>query len=326
LTEPADDPFPPATLAVVGDVHGHLQLALCMLARWQVELGTRFDCVLLCGDVGAFSDGSQLDNATVRHAKANPCELEFLTQWSASPPPPWLAHVFLPRDGGQGLGLECPVVMVHGNHEGFAHLETLPRGRRPVLPVQASDLPAVDTDGYIRLLPSGWTMATPGGCVVAGVGGMERGQRRSQYHEMAYIDDAAVEALCDGPSVDVLVTHQGPAALQGDLGSPTLDLLLNRGLARAWFHGHATPNPAIVRAGPGGGCTVVPLGDVAFGSRGHRAEDPGLDGWSHARVTDDAVHVVREAPPFWRDYRRGKWKALPEGLVCPDLVPFVPRP
>jgi hypothetical protein len=311
------------TLAVVGDVHGHLQLALCVLARWQAELGVRFDCVLLCGDVGTFTDGSQLDNATVRHARSNPCELEFLSQWSVAAPPPWLAHLFLPRATGRGLGLECPVVMVHGNHEGFAHLEGLRRGRPPARPVEAAALPAVDTDGYVRFLPSGWTTVAPGGCVVAGVGGIERGQRRAEYHPMAYIDDAAVESLCAAAPVDVLVTHQGPAALQGDLGSPTLDLLLECGAARSWFHGHATPNPDIVRAGT---CTVVPLGDVAFGGRGNRAEDPGLDGWSYARVTADAVDVVRETPPFWREYRPGKWKVLPDGLlVCPDLVPFIPR-
>jgi hypothetical protein len=296
-----------------------------MLARWQVELGIRFDCVLLCGDVGTFTDGSQLDNATVRHARANPCELEFLTQWSAQPPAPWLAHLFLPREGGQGLGLECPVVMVHGNHEGFAHLETLRGRRRPRRAVDVGELPTVDADGYVRYLPSGWTTVTPAGCAVAGVGGMERGQRSAQYHPMAYIDDAAVEALCDGPPVDVLVTHQGPAATQGNLGSPTLDLLLDRGVARAWFHGHAIPNPEVVRAGPADACTVVPLGDVAFGGRGVRAEDPGLDGWSYARVSPDAVDVARETPAFWRDYRRGKWKTLPDGrLVCPDLVPFIP--
>ena len=37
------------TIAVTGDLHGHLQLALCMLARWQRELGERFEIVLLCG-------------------------------------------------------------------------------------------------------------------------------------------------------------------------------------------------------------------------------------------------------------------------------------
>jgi hypothetical protein len=67
-------------LAVVGDCHGHLQLALGVLARWQQEENLRFEAVFLCGDVGTFTEDGQLDKATRRHARTNPCELEFLTQ------------------------------------------------------------------------------------------------------------------------------------------------------------------------------------------------------------------------------------------------------
>ena len=88
----------------------------------------------------------------------------------------------------------------------------------------------------------------------------------------------------------------------------------------------ATPNPDVVAAGPNGSCVVVPLGDVAFSTRGRSAGDPGLGGWSCARVTPEAVRVTREAPPFWRDYRRDKWATGPRGLpVCPDLARFLPR-
>jgi predicted phosphodiesterase len=180
-----------SVVAAVGDTHGHLQLALCVLARWQEELGVKFDAVFLCGDVGTFTDSSQLDKATRRHGKANPCELEFLYQWSAEPQAPWLDYIFRSKDN-DGLGLVCPVVMVHGNHEGFEHLARLVPGRTPDEPVDASDLPAVDTNGHIHLLPSGWRTETPSGLSVAGVGGIERGQRRVDYHEMAFIRDDAV--------------------------------------------------------------------------------------------------------------------------------------
>ena len=74
-------------VCVIGDVHGHLQLGLCVAARWQRELGLAFEAACLCGDVGSFSAEVQLDNATRRHAKTNPCELEFLRVWSAQPQP-----------------------------------------------------------------------------------------------------------------------------------------------------------------------------------------------------------------------------------------------
>src|SRR5438046_2595305 len=104
-----------AFLAVIGDCHGHLQLALCTAARWQQELGRSFDAVFLCGDVGTFSADDQLDSTTRRHARTNPCELEFPTQWATEPPASWLPPLFLPEAEG-GLGLACPVVMVSGNH------------------------------------------------------------------------------------------------------------------------------------------------------------------------------------------------------------------
>src|SRR4051812_45764585 len=222
MTQPDDPDLRPIEVAVVGDVHGHLQLALCMLARWQDELNVRFEAVFLCGDVGTFTEETQLDSATRSHAKDNPCELEFLRQWATWPQARWLEHIFLP----EGLGLCCPLVMVHGNHEGFAHLETIfPRRRRPAEPVPVDDLRGVDTREFIKYLPSGWRAVTPSGLVVGGLGGIQPAQRPGRkYHPMAYIDDADVEALLDtagGPgSLDLLVTHEGPSETQGyDHGS-----------------------------------------------------------------------------------------------------------
>lgn len=323
---PNSDPDRPPILAVVGDVHGHLQLALCMLARWQRHLGVDFDAVLLCGDVGTFADEGQLDSATRKHARNNVCELEFLRQWAPFPPAPWLEHLFRPADeSGGGLGLTCPVVMVHGNHEGFAHLESLgSRRQRPAEPVPAAELRAVDSSGFIHYLPSGWRCRTPGGVVVGGVGGMEAGQRRAHYHPLAYIDEAAVEALLDAEPVDVLITHQGPAAVQGDHGSPTLDVLLKRPVARAWFHGHSTPVTEPTPAGTGGKCLVVPLGDVAFPGRGRNADDPGLDGWAYLTMGEGGPAVTKETPPFWRELRRSRWVTADDGrLVSPDLARFL---
>ena len=186
----------------------------------------------------------------------------------ADPPAPWLAKIFDPlEEPFGGLGLCCPVVMVHGNHEGFAHLETLAPRRRPAVAAAAEELPAVDPGRFLRYLPSGWKMTTASGLIVGGVGGMEPGQRRTRYHPMAYIDESAVEVLLDGSKMDVLVTHQGPAAVQ-EHGSPTLQRLLDAEVSRAWFHGHSTPNPDPVDAGPNRACRVVPLGDVAFAGRG----------------------------------------------------------
>ena len=218
----------PPSICVVGDAHGHLQLALCGAARWQKELGVQFDAVFLAGDVGCFTQEGQLDGATRAHAKSNPCELEFLYQWAALPQPPWLAGIFAPLADG-GLGLECPVVMVHGNHEGFDHLATLCSRRLPAEPVEIDSLVYVDSGGWIRYLPSGWRCRTRSGVIVGGIGGIERGQRSARYHDIAYLDDRAVMGLMSGGPLDVLLTHHG--------------------LAKYWFHGHSTPIREITAIG-----------------------------------------------------------------------------
>jgi hypothetical protein len=284
-----------------------------MAARWQQTLGVRFEAVLLCGDVGTFTEISQLDSATRRHARRNPCELEFLTQWSLSPPPRWLGRIFAPQKQG-GLGLGCPVVMVHGNHEGFTHLARLVPGGWPADPVPPDDLPAVDGGGFIKYLPSGWTTMTVSGVTVAGIGGIEPGQRRARYHEMAYIDETAVLHLLGSAPVDVLITHQGPAAVQGDHGSELLQPLLGEQFARYWFHGHSTPHYDVVISGR---TTVVPLADATFA---RDANTPELGGYC-GLLPHCQPEIRREQPPFWRDFRRSKWTALPDGrLVCPPLV------
>jgi hypothetical protein len=104
--------------------------------------------------------------------------------------------------------------MVNGNHEEFAHLERPVAPRIPDEPVRPDDLPAVDTAGHIHLLPSGWRTRLPSGLLVAGVGGIERGQRCAEYHPMAYLEDDAVAHLLGVGAVDLLATHQGPSAVQ----------------------------------------------------------------------------------------------------------------
>lgn len=307
-------------IAAVGDTHGHLQLALCVLARWQNELDIQYDAVLLCGDVGTFTNDDQLDSATRAFAKKNPCELEFLRQWATVSQAPWLDWIFVPKKSG-GLGLTCPVLMVHGNHEGFNHLKKIVPRYCPPEPVQPEDLPEVDTNGHVRLLPSGWTMRLASGCLVGGIGGIDHGSRTARYDNMAYIDETAVLSLLEGSHLDILITHQGPREVQGEHGSELLQMLLDEQTARVWFHAHSTPNPDVVRVGRDSGCVVVPLADIAFKGAADGTESPGEDGWALATLTKDSVNVRKETPPFLRDFRLRKWTTAADGrLVCPSLV------
>lgn len=114
---------------------------------------------------------------------------------------------------------------------------------------------------------------------------------------------------------DVLLTHQGPAAVQGSFGSPVLDQLLDTLQPRLWFHGHGVQTPDITEAGPLP-TRVVPLGDVTFDRRG----TPHEDGFALIDVSDPSLPVTREAPAFLREFRRDRWTTTCEGLlVAPPL-------
>jgi hypothetical protein len=198
--------------------------------------------------------------------------------------------------------------------------------RFPTQAVRPEDLPGVDAQRFIRYLPSGWEVQVAG-LTVAGVGGIERGQRRAKYHPMAYLNEDAVSWLLGRPRADLMITHQGPAAVQGEShGSVTLQLLLDNVPPALWFHGHSTPHFDLADAGPGGVCTVVPLGDVAFPKKGPNKHEPGPNGWALVQSDEDGLEVVRGTPAFLREYRRHRWVLSRDGrLICPDLAPVAAR-
>ncbi|MEO0814734.1 MAG: metallophosphoesterase [Myxococcota bacterium] len=298
---------------ICGDIHGHLQLVLSVAALWQRSHRRVLAGIFLCGDVGTLTDETEIDNATRAHARTDPAELEFLNQWSANPPAPWLAEYFVPEEDG-GLGIVCPIVMVHGNHEGFRKLAALHPNRIPELPVSIEALPTVDSGGRIRWLPSGWRTVGPGGRIFAGLGGIERGQRTAQYHDLAYIDQDAATELCslEPGAVDVLLTHQGPASTQGRQGSETLDVLLETRVAKHCFHGHSTRHDEFKTVHD---TKVFPLPDAHKCFR----ERP-RSGFGWCQWQNDELRVARQLPEFIRELRPKKWRRTKEGLMVRPLA------
>jgi hypothetical protein len=186
-------------------------------------------------------------------------------------------------------------------------------------------LPAVDTNGHVRILPSGWRLRLESGWIVAGIGGVQPGQRRADYHPMAYINEEAVLRLMDAGPFDLLVTHQGPSGIQGDKGSDLLQPLLDEGVARIWCHGHSITRPEPVKAGRAGRCLVVPIEDIAFHvprqfARRPEPYYPGTGGWARVSMSEGELAAHKETPPFLREYCRHHWLSLDDLLVCPPLA------
>jgi hypothetical protein len=197
--------------------------------------------------------------------------------------------------------------MVHDNHEGFAHPQKLyPRRRRPLKPVELLSLPDVDTSGYIKLLPTGWTaltaQATPS-------------EASAESSPASAVPNTATRPTSKKtPSSTSPATHRRStsfsptrALIRGDHGSPTLDTLLQPSIARFWFHDHSTPirEPRQIA-----NTTIVPLGDIAF----HHGES-GAHGWSILEL-DGSSRVLTTTPPsILRESRKKFWTHTPQGLL-----------
>ncbi len=214
--------------------------------------------------------------------------------------------------------------MVHGNHEGFDHLAALlsHTGAVPAAPVTPAELPAVDSRGRVRLLPPGWRVHVGDDLVIGGIGGIQPGQRLgSSYPPLAHLDPVSVQLLRAAERLDVLITHQGPARIQGgSSGSVALDPLLERRGPLVWFHGHSRQQKSPMQVGE---ARVVPLADATFDKRkGWRIAS---DAWHEVARTPGGVATTARRPSGVRELPRSAWAALNDGrLVAPHLARWVP--
>jgi hypothetical protein len=273
------------TIAVVGDVHGHLALMYTILARWQREHGRRVDVILQVGDLGVFVAGSTLDSATRKHAARDPEELGFAPFAGPSPPPTPLD----PRP---------PLVFIPGNHEDFDYLDRCEHeagAQGALCPISA--------DRRILMLRSGHVAEQAAGTVsirVGGVSGASAASRKRHVHPRRYLNEDDVLALASRgrAAVDILLTHEGPAGLAYGMrhgeGSPLLRLLVEELQPRLAFFGHhGTSGQWTI-----GRTQVFALADCGY----HRSGD-----WLVAR---DAVAIVDWADgegPRHVEYVRDDW-------------------
>lgn len=208
----------------------------------------------------------------------------------------------------------------HGNHEGFRWIETVLEGvaeRSPQEPLDPRALPAVDARGRIRLLPSGWRVRTPGGRIVAGVGGIQPERLKACYPGSAYIAPNAVQQLSGQRDVDILITHQGPARVQGThSGAEILDPLLDDPAPALWFHGHSRQRREPMAIGA---TAVHPLGDATFDKSANWRV--ARDAWATVIGPSGKVSATIRAPQRLNELRREAWTSTRDRhLVAPHLA------
>src|SRR5215213_2483912 len=102
-------------IAIFADIHGRILLCFKLCARWERETGEKIDLVLQAGDLGAYPDESRLDRATINHARNDPSELGFATDFAE-----W--HDAVAKELAQTT---FPLIFVRGNHEDHLWLDAL---------------------------------------------------------------------------------------------------------------------------------------------------------------------------------------------------------
>jgi hypothetical protein len=282
------------TIAIVGDVHGHLGLMYAILGRWQREQARSIALILQVGDLGTFLPGGELDPATKRFAARDPEELGF-GEFAGNQPPPTLLD---PRP---------PLVFIPGNHEDFEYLAAC-----EARAAAASPIYSVSADGRISALRSGrvWTFQTNEERVrVAGVSGAAGLVRKNSRHERAHLreEDALALAMLGRGAFDILISHDRPDR-PGDLvrgraaGSESLRLAIAEAAPRFAFHGHHNVG---VRWSLGS-TEVIGLSDCGYDHRrGWRVD---LDGITIVEW-DGAAGVAEPLKPVWLgETTRGGWR------------------
>ncbi len=212
------------TIAVLGDLHGHIGLALRLLRHWERAHNRKIDFALQVGDFGVWPQPElRLDEATRRFAERDPREISFPDYTRPSSE----ATRFLAQ--GSNDFLSCPVVFVKGNHEDFQYLAELesehPAGAIPV-------------DYYQRFwyIPNGRMLELAAGdrsLRVGALGGLERGP------EMTKFTLREVKNLIRKAPIDILLAHDiYQDGLVPRIGSSCIKELISRLQPRFFFAGH----------------------------------------------------------------------------------------
>lgn len=212
-------------IAVLGDLHGHFELAFTILQRWENKHQKKLDLILQVGDFGIWPKPYMLDPPTYKFAQHDPAEISF-PQFQEDTPVN--ARFFDPTHPNH---LKAPVIFIKGNHEDFQYLQS-------VQCEQNTGVIPVDYHERILYLPNGRTV-TREGITIGGLGGKEFDQHGNGFTRRE------VRALED-QTTDILLIHE---PYQGALpsqkyhkGSPTIRTLIEITQPRLVFCGHYHEN------------------------------------------------------------------------------------
>lgn len=210
------------TIAVLGDLHGHISLGLHLLNAWKIYTGRSIDAILQVGDFGVFPTIESLDKATKKFAQSDSEELGFLEYKTQSSHGDYFF-------GPKGIFRETDLFFVKGNHEDFSFLDQFEQTKIPQ---------SIDHYGHLKYLPNGHQITISNenhSTTISGLGGLDptHSKRVRPYH----ITQNDYSKLYQN-HFDILLTHDDFLNERSPQGSSRLRNLILQKQPHFHFFGH----------------------------------------------------------------------------------------
>lgn len=285
-------------IAVFADLHGRVLLCFKLCARWERETGEKIDLILQAGDLGAYPDVSQLDRATINHAREDPTELGFSTDFAVHKPD--IEKILAQTT--------CPMLFVRGNHEDHQWLDELEKNApNAIFPVDVyqrilcmkTGMPYTfrKNDEHITILGIGRIAPLPG----------EQSETKAKY-----IQPYEVERLFSDVNLDcdVLLSHDVALDfLTPNYGLEEIRLVLDAYSPAYHFHGH-TEEPYRQRMDANGKTRVIKMADLHWdkSTRDFALEAGGMGILRWQSPSEHEFSVVDAE--WYREYTFRAWESL----------------
>lgn len=242
-------------LAIFADIHGKFLLPFKLVDYYQNFTGDKIDAIIQCGDMGAFVSKSNMDKATLRHAKHDRDELGFMDDFVR---PNKHIALFLKT-------LNIPMYAVRGNHEDHDFLDDLEN--------QSGDLPYFTIDAYemVKVLKTGhhFTLKNDSDDIsLVGVGriGDIKGRTDKKFIQ-AYEKQQLKKLYKHSGDIDLLISHDKASQSIRGYGSQEIAELLDNIAFRHHFHGH-TGEPFHHYMAENGITHTVKIKELEFNQKG----------------------------------------------------------
>ncbi len=241
-------------IAIFSDIHGKFILPFMLVDIYQKETNNKIDLILQCGDMGAYPDVSNMDRATLKHAKYDRDELGF-------------SDFFINKNNKIEdflTNLEINMICVRGNHEDHDFLDELES--------KSEDSKfSIDCYQKVWVCKSGWIQEFQKGDEIMRYVGIGRIGDRKGRSDAKYIQEYEMKMIKklykSKEDFDILITHDQSTSRSDNYGMKEINDLLNEIPFKHHFYGH-TGQPFFQTTDSNGITNVIKISELEFDETG----------------------------------------------------------